>query len=303
VQLWNVDFSGATQLVTSRPSPYQSVHSPTKILGDKSVLEKYLNKNMLAVAAIYPQSGTVSERLQVTLLDTITGNIIHSAFHQQAAGPIGIAQSENNIYYHYWNTQHLRVEISVLELYQRDLDWSSTTFSSFLDSQCCLPFVLQQTFVFPSRINAIGITETLQGITNKEILVGLFHGQLVGIHRSLLDARRPPKATITATDREEGLLPYDPLIAINMKSVLNYYKKVESISHIVTAPSLLESTSLVLAYGLDMFFTRTAPSNTFDLLNSDFNYQALIMTCVTLIVVTLFSTWTSRKMDLGRMWK
>lgn len=47
---------------------------------------------------------------------------------------------------------------------------------------------------------------------------------------------------------------------------------------IITSPALLESTSLVFAYGLDLFFTRVAPSNTFDVLSESFNKVQLVVT-------------------------
>ena len=47
---------------------------------------------------------------------------------------------------------------------------------------------------------------------------------------------------------------------------------------IMTSPALLESTSLVFAYGLDLFFTRVAPSNTFDVLSESFNKAQLVVT-------------------------
>lgn len=122
---WSTNFgaTGANEITFSRPSPYQSVYTPTKILGDRSALEKYLNRNLLAVLTLYPQNYQGGEQLRLTLLDTVTGNIIYSTIHRNAAGPIGVAQSENNIFYYYWNTKNLRVEIGVLELYQKEIDW------------------------------------------------------------------------------------------------------------------------------------------------------------------------------------
>lgn len=62
-----------------------------------------------------------------------------------------------------------------------------------------------------------------------------------------------------------------------------------NVRKIVTAPALLESTSLVFAYGLDLFHTRIAPSGTFDVLSENFNKAQLVLTIIGLagaIVVT-----------------
>jgi len=55
--------------------------------------------------------------------------------------------------------------------------------------------------------------------------------------------------------REEGLIPYAPEIPILPEWFLSYNLTVERITGIYCAPSALESTSLVLTTGLDIFFT------------------------------------------------
>jgi ER membrane protein complex subunit 1 len=54
--------------------------------------------------------------------------------------------------------------------------------------------------------------------------------------------------------------------------------QVANTRRIITSPALLESTSLVFAFGMDLFFTRVAPSNTFDVLNENFNKLQLVLT-------------------------
>lgn len=53
--------------------------------------------------------------------------------------------------------------------------------------------------------------------------------------------------------------------------------KVVGVRHLVTSPALLESTSLVFAYGQDLFFTKVAPSGRFDLLSESFNKIQLVL--------------------------
>lgn len=59
--------------------------------------------------------------------------------------------------------------------------------------------------------------------------------------------------------------------------------KVAGTSHIVTSPALLESTSIVLSYGIDLFLTRVAPSKTFDILSENFNKVQLVLTVGALV--------------------
>jgi hypothetical protein len=54
--------------------------------------------------------------------------------------------------------------------------------------------------------------------------------------------------------------------------------------HIISIPSMMESTSLIITYGLDIYFTRDTPSGTFDMLNEDFSKSTLLLTIVGLTI-------------------
>jgi ER membrane protein complex subunit 1 len=79
------------------------------------------------------------------------------------------------------------------------------------------------------------------------------------------------------------LVQYEPVLPDNGQLVLSHYYEVRGIlsllqgadlvdgleqmadvRQIITPPSLLESTTLVLAVGTDLFLTRVATSGTFD---------------------------------------
>ncbi len=61
-------------------------------------------------------------------------------------------------------------------------------------------------------------------------------------------------------------------------------KQLLGIERIKTAPAFLESTSLVLAFGMDVFFTRRMPSKAFDVLSEDFSRISLVATTAALLV-------------------
>ena len=71
---------------------------------------------------------------------------------------------------------------------------------------------------------------------------------------------------------------------------------------IITAPSLLESTSLVLAVGTDLFFTRVATSGTFDVLSENFNKVQLVLTVVGLAVAIAVTKPMVRRKKLRERW-
>lgn len=104
---------------------------------------------------------------------------------------------------------------------------------------------------------------------------------LQGISRRLLDPRRPETA-LSSLDKEEGLVPYHPFLNIIPRDVATYFKNVLGIKSIKTLPTYLESTSVVVAYGVDIFFTRRMPSKPFDTLSDDFSYSQLIISIIVL---------------------
>lgn len=63
----------------------------------------------------------------------------------------------------------------------------------------------------------------------------------------------------------------------------------------MTSPANLESTTLLLSRGLDLFFTRVQPSKSFDLLPDDFPYALLVLVTGALIA----GAFILRRMDVS----
>lgn len=80
------------------------------------------------------------------------------------------------------------------------------------------------------------------------IAVGLSTGGIVEMPWHLLDPRRPVLGN--NQPREEGTIPYMPELPLSSESIINYNKSISRIQGIYSAPSGLESTCLVVAYGL-----------------------------------------------------
>lgn len=69
--------------------------------------------------------------------------------------------------------------------------------------------------------------------------------------RAFLDPRRPIKPT--QEHAEEGLIPYMPELPVPSEKLINYNQSIHQVRGIQTAPTSLESTSLVFTYGLGKF--------------------------------------------------
>jgi len=154
-----------------------------------------------------------------------------------------------------------------------------------IDSTIPRPHVLSQAFLIPEEISTMAVTSTRQGITSRSLLCTLpSSNAIVAIPRPVLDPRRPVGRDPTSAEIEEGLFRYSPVIEFDPKWYITHRRDVHGIQNIMTSPSLLESTSLVFAYGNggDVFGTRIAPSQAFDMLGKGFGKGQLVGTVLAL---------------------
>ncbi|KAL1020636.1 hypothetical protein UPYG_G00002730 [Umbra pygmaea] len=279
--------------------PNEHVHSQGRVMGDRSVLYKYLNPNLLAVVAESTDTHPERAFVGMFLVDGVTGRIIHEAVQRKARGPVHFVHSENWVVYEYWNTKSRRNEFSVLELFEGMELYNSTVFSSL--DRPHLPQVLQQSYIFPSPITTMEATLTEKGITSRHLLVGLPSGAILSLPKMFLDPRRPE--VVNEHSREENLIPYAPEMPIRTEWFINYNQTVSRVKGIYTAPSGLESTCLVVAYGLDIYQTRVYPSKQFDVLKDDYDYVLISSVLFALFFATMISKRLAEVKLLNRAWR
>ena len=209
--------------------------------------------------------------LSIYLIDTVRGSILHKVQHKGASGSVHMVQSGNWVAYHYRNRKYKRYEIGMLEMF--DLSERDPTLP-FTSRDVTAPVVLRQAYIFPHAASSMSLTVTTRGVAETQILIGLPSGSIVAIHKRLLDARRPTNAKASA--HAEGLVPYHPILAVPDHFTLNYNQTVQRMQNVFVTASGLESTCLVLATGLDVFFSHAMPSNKFDALSDDFPISLLV---------------------------
>ncbi|XP_068727591.1 ER membrane protein complex subunit 1-like [Montipora capricornis] len=210
-----------------------------------------------------------------------------------------MAHSENWLVYCLFNTKSRRYELTVLEMYDGYTERNSTVLSSFDPPP--MPMILQQSYIFPTTIRTATVTIKERGITHKNLLFGLQTGYILSLPKNFLDPRR--KFVPNAQDREEGLHPYVPELSLNPLGFINYNQTISNINGIYTAGSGLESTCLVFAYGLDLFWTRVTPSRMFDVLKEDFDYWFIVGTLGILVLVSIFSQRLASIKMLRQAWQ
>ncbi|KAF6164457.1 hypothetical protein GIB67_025283 [Kingdonia uniflora] len=319
-ELWSVVFPSETEkiIATATRKLNEVVHTQAKIIADQDAMYKFISKNLLFVATVTPKaageigSATPEEAsLVVYLINTITGRILHRVTHHGSQGPVKAVFSENWVVYHYFNLRAHRYEMSVIEIYDQSRADNKDILKLILGkhnlsspvSSYSRPEVMvkSQSYFFSQSVKTIGATATAKGITSKQLLIGTVGDQVLAMDKRFLDPRR--SLNPSASEKEEGILPLTDSLPIIPQSYVTHSLQVEGLRHILAVPAKLESTSLVFAYGVDLFFTRIAPSRTYDSLTEDFNYALLLITIVALIVA-IFVTWVlSEKKELREKWR
>ncbi|KAF1833621.1 DUF1620-domain-containing protein [Decorospora gaudefroyi] len=316
--VWSFTPATGERIVSYTARPVKDpVASIGKVLGDRRVLYKYLNPNLVLVVAVLDSSRSAS----IYLLDSASGQLLHTMSHNDVdiSRSIPATISEN------WFTYALTVDsasgastrghqLVVSDLYESPLpddrgplganSNSSTVQPSGSTGGVVKPYVLSQSYQVPVEITHMAVTQTRQGITSRELLVTVpSTNSIIGIPRSFIDPRRPIGRDPTAQEQSEGLVKYAPVISFDPKWHLTHKYEVLGIKHIITSESGIESTSLVFAYGLDIFGTRVAPSFSFDILGKGFNKISMLLTVVGLFVGVLFVAPLVRRKQINAIWK
>nr|POF22202.1 er membrane protein complex subunit 1 [Quercus suber] len=291
---WHFAPTHGQRIISLVPRPVNDpVASIGKVLGDRRVLYKFLSPNVALLAT----AEDATKLATFYVLDTVSGGLLYSSSHAGVdfSAPIATLMSENWFAYSFTADSSADApkghQLIVGELFEslvpNDRGPLSTT-SNFSSLESGIrPYTLTRTYQIPEAISKLTVTQTQQGITTRQILAVLQDSNaIVGIPYGVLDPRRPVNREPTKDEVAEGLTRYTPVIEFDPKWFLNHQREVLGVHNIITSPALIESTSLVFAYGLDVFGTRLSPSFSFDILGKDFNKFQMLATVAALAVAT-----------------
>jgi len=326
-------FSPSTEriVVATHPALHDPINSRSIILGDDSVLLKYSNPHTLLVATVSPPAAAFpyynpkddaeasAIRLHVSLIDSVSARIIYRGTIESGSAPVHAVLVENNLVVTYWNAKAKRTELSSVSLFEGMIDrYGLTPFASKASASAAAhhqrqsnlsaftstmqPIAMQKTYVLPRAVTAASHSVTHQGIANKNILLSLSSGQVLALDTRLISPRRPMTEP-SVPEREEGLSQYNPFVQLNPFASLTFNYTVET-SIIASAPSRLESSSLVLSFGgADVHFNLVKPSGAFDLLSSDFNHPLLTLILSSLAIAVWWLKRMSTKKVMTSAWQ
>ncbi|XP_061384210.1 ER membrane protein complex subunit 1 isoform X2 [Danaus plexippus] len=295
---WSMSLGGsgpARIVAMSSRSRLERVRSPGRALADRSVLYKYSNPNMLLFVVEKPDP-THKEVVTAVVVDAVSGAVVGASSHRRArALPLAV-HADNCFAYLYRSDKHRRVEIATMELYEGKDRWSPAGEPFSSSASWRTPVVERQAYILPALPSAAAFTITERSLTDRHVLLGLSSGGVVEVPWSLVEARRGAAG-------EESVLPYLPELPLTADRVLSYNLTLHRLAALHTAPAGLESTSLMLATGLDLFYTRVAPSRTFDLLKDDFDYYLITIVLAALVLATYGTKYLASRKTLKMAWK
>lgn len=322
VSIWNFSPSAGQHIVDIATRPqHDPIASIGRVLGDRTVKYKYLNPNTAVVAAIDDKTSVLS----TYLLDTASGQVLASSSYEgvDPNKDITCTMSENWFLCTYYGQYQLRdseaqklkgYQVVISDLYESELAndrgplGDAANFSSLgpVDSPTgpALPSIVSKTFILSGPITSLAVTQTRQGIAMRQLLAYMPEAHsIIGIPRMLLEPRRPAGRDPTPAELEEGLSRYAPAIELDPRMAITHSRDVLGVRDIIAAPAILESTCLVFAYGVDLFGTRVAPSQAFDLLGKGFNKVTLLATVAALFVGVLALGPMVRKKQINMRWQ
>ncbi|VDB86740.1 unnamed protein product [Peniophora sp. CBMAI 1063] len=300
----------AGELITNLiPRPQTPVASLGKVLGNRTTLYKLLNPHTFALTTSAPDA------CGIRVLDGVKGTLLyHARLPKPTHGECDVQVSfvENWLVYVYWDPEYAWVgqskgrRVVSVELYEGAPDerTRSAELSSF-DPASAQVTAYEQAYVFPHGVKAVTTSQTKFGVTSRDLIVATDKNSIQTFPRLFLNPRRPKLgagAKPTTEMQEEMLIQYDPIMPDDTRRVLSHVYDVAGVKEIITSPSLLESTAVVFAYGLDLFGTRVAPSRTFDVLSPNFNKAQLVLTLGALTAGIVFVKPMVRRKKLKERW-
>ncbi|CAR29049.1 hypothetical protein ZYGR_0W00770 [Zygosaccharomyces rouxii] len=264
------------------------------ILGNRTVLYKYLYPNLVSYAVYNKKTGN----LFIHLIDSVNGALLHSQVHDDGvdpSSPIELVFGENWFVYSYFSSQPIpEQKLAVVELYESlEPDHRVSDNSTQLNPLKGVhpPEVITQAYFFPEVIKRMQLSDTKFGITTKSIVLELESGQLIYLSKALLNARRKDESQMSDDDKKEFMaMPYFSTLPINDHFIITHIRHLimGSNSKLISIPTNLESTSIVCSLGHDIFCGKIAPSGQFDIMSPTFEKGKLIATIVGLVFLCYF---------------
>lgn len=318
---WSMTFAGKIvghATAASHLAVYASEHLRVFANETSKVSEirrKYPTANLLAVAHIemvdVDADGSETSVLVVSFIDMVTGSVLATNRHVDAAGPVHMLVAEHAVITHFFNTERHKYLVDVSEFFEAEDSFANeasmaspaSVVSSFFIKPRTVssfsmrpPHVASQVLVFPpGAITSLGVTVSFQGVARKMVIFGATSGHVYAIDlRSFLfgGQKHPMK---------QDALPFT-FVPTPSQTIISHRIPVQQSRLVVVSPTSLESSNHVIVAGLDMMYARVSAGKAWDLLNDDFNSSLLLVIVGVLLLATLVARWFAARKRLSIQW-
>lgn len=307
-ETWKIILPKSEELVAFASKPDEPIASLGQTLGNRSVLYKYLYPNLAAYATLNAQD----QKLYVNLIDTVTGELLYSQYHEdnvESEQPINIVIGEYWLVYSYFSAEPLpEQKLVVVELYESleaNKRISKPEKRSEVLKRSHKPKAVSKAYLFPEVIKSLIVSRTKFGITSKALILELESGQITYVNKEILSARRVEESKMTDDAKREFMaIPYISTIPLNDQFIITHSRSLlmGEYSELVSVPTNLESTAIVCDIGHDIFCSRIYPSGQFDIMSPDFEKGKLMATIIGLLVLCYFLRPSVESSKLKKLW-
>jgi ER membrane protein complex subunit 1, C-terminal len=288
--IWNIQISKKENIVSYIKNRSGKIHQPAIATGTSRLIYKYADENLFALAT---QKGS---DLYIYIINGVSGYIVYRIHQDFVSGPIHLLFHEHKLYIHYWSSKSDSYEFLSIELFKSNVEESAlsmvknylsggfpTEYSSRFTPEIT---VFSQTFSMPSGVKGMKMSMSLQGITKPNLVMILNNNQIYLLDSSYLSPRRKFEDSVEAGLFDDpSLLPYKANLIWSSKNIVSYYLNLEGLQGLEITDTWLESTSIAVAFGLDMFSVKLMPEKGFDILAEDFSKTAIVVTIIGLIAL------------------
>jgi len=305
----------ATSIGQQSPASYitkDNIRTLVNKTSNKNELHtKYINPNAIFIVTHVAENATSPNTphrrqggyLVLYLVDGVTGAILSSMVQTNAQPPVQVTAVENMFVYHFVNTKRVRYQLGVWELFDdldryRGLTAESTTPLSYVAKSLTgrgshvtsafvqpPPQVNALAFTFPSALKGLTSTVSLGGIQTKHLVAALSSDEIVAI--DLLKHIQAGVSTMSWMPTQ----------------TLTHNRTVLGVTDVRSFPTKLESTSLLAAFGTDLFFSRVCPTKAFDMIGDDFGYSMLILTVCGVCLICFVVYYFNQRKKLNQSWQ
>lgn len=253
---------------------------------------KYNNINIISVVI----ENKKNKCLVLYVMNLVNGKILHSQIISDSSSPVGLNIIENWVILSYWNIADIRSDILSISITKDRINKNEINLSSlnkYMKSESLKEIdnfrnvnisVEYKLFSFPMGIKDIYNCVTLEGISSKYLIFILENNDIIEVESKYLDGLSKERK-LSSKEEENGIMNYNPMLRYNPLNILNENVSVIGIKGVKSTHAKIESTSIIVCYGEDLFFSHVKPIKPFDMLPSDFNFKILIL--VTLILTGL----------------